>query len=96
MSIRPRWVSDQWNRRAPRFWLLTGLALWLGSLATLIAFDVIHVGDEVLDDRVPGVVFVILFVTFWVGIMVLLAVGAGAIRRLLQRRRARKASPDSN
>lgn len=76
------------DRRSPRFWLVTGLALWLGSLAILFSFDVIHVGDKVLDDRVPGFVFVILAVTFWGGISILLTVGAAAIRRWFRRRRA--------
>jgi hypothetical protein len=59
--------------RSRRYWLTLGLGLFLGSLAILIAFDLIHVGDELLDDRMPPFVYVVLFVTFWTGILVLLA-----------------------
>ena len=82
------YVSTQWARRSPLFWLVTGLVLWLSSLAILFSFDVIHVGDKVLDDRVPVFVFVILGITFWGGILIWLAVAAGAVHHLLRRRHA--------
>lgn len=80
-------------QRSGRYWLTLGLALFLGSLAVLIAFDLIHVGDEVLDDRVPAFVFVVLAVTFWSGILILLALVLQLCRRLL---RQRTQKPDPN
>jgi hypothetical protein len=71
-------------RRSGRYWLSLGLALLLGSLAILIAFDLIHVGDDVLDDRVPGYVFVILAITFWSGILILFALVLPLCLRLLR------------
>ena len=78
-------VAVRLRERSQRFWLVVGLGLFLGSLAILIAFDVIRVGDDVLDDLVPRFVFGILFLTFWSGILILLALAILLGRRLLRR-----------
>lgn len=80
-------VATRLRGRSQRFWLFVGLGLFLGSLAVLIAFDVIHVGDDVLDDRVPVFVFVLLLFPFWGGILILLTLAIGLARRLHRARR---------
>lgn len=81
MATPSTWVSNQWTRRSSRFWLLTGLALWMGSLAILVSLD------AVTDDKTPDFVVLPMFVIGWAGILVLLAVGLGAIRRWVHRQR---------
>ena len=71
--------------RSRRFWLVAGLSLFLGSYAILIAFDVIPVGEGVLDDRVPAFVYVMLGVTFWSGVLILSALAVGLARRRFRR-----------
>ena len=67
--------------RSLRFWALAALAVHLLTGAILLAFDVIPAGNgEVIDDgHVPQFVYLILGVFFWVSILVLAAIAAGAL-----------------
>ena len=66
---------------------VVALAVVVLVQVTLFSFDVIHVGDRVLDDKVPGFVFVVLAALFWGGVLVLVGTGVAALRR----RRSREA-----
>ena len=73
---------------------VVALAVMVLAQVTAFSFDVIHVGDTVLDDEVPGFVFVVLAALFWGGVLVLLGTGVAALRR--RRTREARNGPSTN
>ena len=71
------------RNRSQRFWLTAGASLFLGTLTLSYALDVIPVGDgDVLESRVPDFVWGLLFLPFWMGVVILVALLVGFVRRL--------------